>query len=668
MTTKPPRKVNAKTSTTETERETIWLNSIAVTGFKSLKQIEVPISPITVLLGSNSSGKSSIMQSILLASQNLENPTDYVFDLNGVAVTLGTYREVAHRGLPERPITFRFDFAGSSPAVPEGSISSMIFTLRTPWVEDDNRKSSIPITSCALEIKVPRRNKTRLVSSPISTSNQGVFADNLSKLRLEGTIHKSSVSQFDMANSGDVRSRMLARSAKQATEASVLDISMNLQSRSRNFSGTFFPIPQFSQNYCEIELFVHLIGCYVALKAFHRANLEGTSESRTRVHVYETNRSLTQRQDFAGLEKRVRKALSLRPEGKARKIMNLDSKEISLIFELIELHRKQKLEEATTNLEKLYKNLSATINFDELSEDGLVKAFFELNKTHYSKLFFEAVFSSLPSIRGLYEPTIERASRIESLLIEYLGSSIHYLGPLRAHSLIDQSGWSPRSRLIPFGSKGENLGKVLDSPQSKIKRLYPLPPKKSDTANSIQAKVSLISALNAWVAWFNLGSSVGVDDQAAWGTHLELDKEKMFQKGTGVSQILPVIALCLTARSGSTVMIEQPELHLHPGLQQRLGTFFALLSKTGRRFVIETHSEYLVTRLRREIAVGKIDADALGLLFVKAKKSKNGHTHTELRKASVSQSGVVPIWPEGFFDFTTEDKLDIRIAASKSEG
>jgi hypothetical protein len=72
--------------------------------------------------------------------------------------------------------------------------------------------------------------------------------------------------------------------------------------------------------------------------------------------------------------------------------------------------------------------------------------------------------------------------------------------------------------------------------------------------------------------------------------------------------------------------------------------------------------------LRREIAVGKIDADALGLLFVKAKKSKNGHTHTELRKASVSQSGVVPIWPEGFFDFTTEDKLDIRIAASKSEG
>ena len=666
--------MESRTNKSTNSQEIIWLDSIAVNGFKSLKHIEVPLSPITVLLGGNSSGKSSIMQSILLASQNLANPTDFRFDLNGVAVTLGTYKEVLHKGFSEdKQLDLKFNFAGTSTLTSGGSITSITYTLNTPKVEDDLRKSSIAVASCALEVKTPAKKKTRLVSIPISAGKQNTHSENVSALSMQGTIQRNLTSLFDIRNPGDLRSRMISRTAKTTASAPVIEIFMNLQPRARSFSGSFFPVPQFSQNTCRVELFIQIIGMYFTLKTFHTMNSEnkhpaaikGDIQPSSRVFYQHFNRTLSARQDIGRLVDRARKILNSKPKGASRHIVDLTHQEINLIIKLTDLHKRQKLEDASTNIENLYSELAANLDFDNLTESGLLKAFEQLNKTHYSKAFMDLTFSSLPAVRALYEPSVEHASEIESSLVNYLGSSVHYLGPLRAHSLIDQSGWSPRSTLIPFGSKGENLGKVLDSPESRIRSIYPLPPKGSDKSKATEEKVSLISALNAWVAWFDLGKTVGVDDQAAWGTHLELDKEKMFQKGTGVSQILPVIALSLTALPGSTVMIEQPELHLHPALQQRLGTFFALLSKTGRRFIVETHSEYLVTRLRREVAVGKIEAKDLGLLFVKKKRAKNGDTFTEIAKAPVSVSGIVPVWPQGFFDFTNEDKLDIRLAQSK---
>jgi predicted ATPase len=667
MITKQTGKNIVTTHEINSKQEVICLESIAVSGFKSLKQIAVPISPVTVLLGSNSSGKSSIMQSILLASQNLANPKDYRFELNGVAVTLGTYREVVHRGLPENtPLDLKFQFAGIFSSLPEGATSSLTFTLNAPKGGDDLRKSSVPVTACALEIKVPTKKRTRLVSSPRSDTGNNDSSDIANVLSIHGTMQKNSISVFDLAKPGDIRSRMIARTAK-ISDSVAIEISMNIQPKLQNFSGSYFPMPQFSQNNCQVELYVHLIGCYVWLKSLHLQNSEHESISKLRGGTDQRiSRSLSAREDFSRLVARVRKVLSSKAQGVNRYVMDLSQKEIGLILELVELHKKGQLEVETSNFDTLYKELAEKIDFENLTDEGFIKAFYELNKSKYFKVFGDLVFSSLPSVRGMYEPTLERASQLESSLVDYLADSIHYLGPLRAHSLVDQSGWSPRSKLIPFGTKGENLGKVLDSPESKIKANYPLPPRAAEKYRVTDAKVSLQSALNAWISWFELGKSVGVDDQAAWGAHLELDKEKMFQKGTGVSQILPVIALSLTARPGATVMIEQPELHLHPALQQRLGTFFALLSKTGRRFLIETHSEYLVTRLRREVAVGKIEPQDLGLLFVRTKRSKNGGTYTELKKAPVSKSGVVPVWPQGFFDFTNEDKLDIRLAASKS--
>lgn len=87
--------------------------------------------------------------------------------------------------------------------------------------------------------------------------------------------------------------------------------------------------------------------------------------------------------------------------------------------------------------------------------------------------------------------------------------------------------------------------------------------------------------------------------------------------GYGVSQVLPIIVDILQAPSSSTFLLQQPEVHLHPRAQAELGTFLATLVKTqDKRFIIETHSDYLLDRLRMEVRDQKsISPDEIVILY-----------------------------------------------------
>jgi predicted ATPase len=193
---------------------------------------------------------------------------------------------------------------------------------------------------------------------------------------------------------------------------------------------------------------------------------------------------------------------------------------------------------------------------------------------------------------------------------------------------------------------------------------FPVPPKQIDGEVQINY-LSLGEALKSWIVWFGLGDSFSLEDEGSWGKFLVLDREKLNQKGTGISQVLPVVALCLLAKVDSLCMIEQPELHLHPSLQQKLGTFFAYMVKSGRRVLIETHSEYLVTRLRREVAVGKLQASDLSLSFISRGEGNLEFSPTTIHQVLVSKYGLVENWPEEYYDFTADDNLDIFEATYK---
>jgi predicted ATPase len=94
--------------------------------------------------------------------------------------------------------------------------------------------------------------------------------------------------------------------------------------------------------------------------------------------------------------------------------------------------------------------------------------------------------------------------------------------------------------------------------------------------------------------------------------------------GYGVSQVLPILVDSLQERRETTqLLLQQPEVHLHPKAQAELGSFFAHTTKKhGVRFVIETHSDHLIDRIRMAIRDGKLKPQDVSLLFFERRESE----------------------------------------------
>ncbi|MCC4821032.1 AAA family ATPase, partial [Vibrio lentus] len=71
-----------------------------------------------------------------------------------------------------------------------------------------------------------------------------------------------------------------------------------------------------------------------------------------------------------------------------------------------------------------------------------------------------------------------------------------------------------------------------------------------------------------------------------------------FNLGAGMSYVAKVIILCLVAKKGDLVIIENPEIHLHPKAQAELGVFFSFIASSGIQLVVETHCEHLINKIR----------------------------------------------------------------------
>jgi hypothetical protein len=115
--------------------------------------------------------------------------------------------------------------------------------------------------------------------------------------------------------------------------------------------------------------------------------------------------------------------------------------------------------------------------------------------------------------------------------------------------------------------------------------------------------------------------------------------------GFGVSQVLPILILCFYADYGSTIILEQPELHLHPAVQADLADLFVEVIKTrGMQIILESHSEHLLRRLQRRMAEEQLDPDDAALYFV---SMENGTS--KLEELELDEYGNIHNWPHNFF-------------------
>jgi hypothetical protein len=122
--------------------------------------------------------------------------------------------------------------------------------------------------------------------------------------------------------------------------------------------------------------------------------------------------------------------------------------------------------------------------------------------------------------------------------------------------------------------------------------------------------------------------------------------------GYGVSQALPIVVQSVLATKRGLLLLQQPEVHLHPRAQAALGSFFArVVAKEGKHLVIETHSDYLLDRVRLEVAQGRLPADYVQILFFE----KQG-IETTIHEIRLDQQGNVLGAPGSYRRFFLEEE------------
>lgn len=132
--------------------------------------------------------------------------------------------------------------------------------------------------------------------------------------------------------------------------------------------------------------------------------------------------------------------------------------------------------------------------------------------------------------------------------------------------------------------------------------------------------------------------------------------------GYGVSQVLPIVVQSVLKTTSGILLLQQPEVHLHPRAQAALGTFFAeLLAAKDRTFLIETHSDHLVDRIRQEVANSTIPAEKVLILFF-----HKPHIETTVYPITLDANGNVENAPECYREFFLEEELKLlnRTAAA----
>lgn len=125
--------------------------------------------------------------------------------------------------------------------------------------------------------------------------------------------------------------------------------------------------------------------------------------------------------------------------------------------------------------------------------------------------------------------------------------------------------------------------------------------------------------------------------------------------GYGVSQSLPIIVESILRTGDARLLLQQPEVHLHPRAQAALGSFFTrLVSKQQRNFVVETHSDYLIDRVRQEIALGRISKDMVNILFF-----DRSRLETKVSMLTLDDYGNIKDAPPNYRAFFLEEEFKL---------
>lgn len=254
-----------------------------------------------------------------------------------------------------------------------------------------------------------------------------------------------------------------------------------------------------------------------------------------------------------------------------------------------------------------------------------------------------------------YDFILEALSAYNNSL-EYLRDKVKYLGPVRnsPKAYYERSNNTYNRKNSPIGINGEYIAEYIDSIGRgngfKIAYADPEGEKQEGTIHQ---------AIDKWVKYVGIGEKLKVSNISKIGYSLTLEvkgrERDLTSVGVGVSQALPVIVALLTCEPGDIFLVEQPELHLHPDAQARLADFL-ITARPDVCVVVETHSDSILARIRRRVIENKKDDNTgltnknIDIIFVKPEDNGSVGEFIEM-----SDLGKLDRWPEGFLNGTIED-------------
>ena len=135
----------------------------------------------------------------------------------------------------------------------------------------------------------------------------------------------------------------------------------------------------------------------------------------------------------------------------------------------------------------------------------------------------------------------------------------------------------------------------------------------------------------------------------------DMDFHHPVHTGFGLTQVFPIVVGALSANRNDLLLIENPEVHLHPAGQGMMGEFMAQVASAGVQVVIETHSDHVLNGIRRAVKDRVLPPENVAVHFFRPRQGDDPDSVPQVQSPSLDDEGNIDTWPVGFFDQFDKD-------------
>lgn len=617
----------------------------SVGGFKSIyNQEEFELAPLTLFTGANSSGKSTIIQSILVTAQTFQNPIkNNKVLLNGPLIRLGSFEDILSDGLKGKTtLGFSVDLDGIYSERLQDFHENDEFSQPTYYDEDEYE-----YYADGYEEDRPLEIHFTFASNPEEAES-----------KYYPPVTKLEVIDYDVPTYDSYTKTVIERSLKGIEEKKkryqIKYSEKNLDSiLQHEVTGTEF----FEDEEAESAVSKSIIGAqakgFLDMEYFSLENLNHVIANLIMdyysMHPETPTKFLNkiiEKQETREIYKEILKVFI--NEIYRAELLSVDSYNVEMINDYLDYR--------SSDLEGLLESLDLIQNVIAYGHRGMPLQ--HSIDQGFRKNFLEFIDARFP----LYTQVVpkERAFEFDiDTIKEFFLERVKYLGPLREEPKpVYTTPGSIHSSDV--GNKGEFTSFVLElNKNTQIKYISP------NSMESQQYEVKegpLVDAVIEWIKYLDVGHDLQTIDEGSIGRRLKIQLEEngrfvdLTNVGVGVSQVLPILVSSLLAERNSTLIFEQPELHLHPKVQTRLADFFLAIIHLNKQCIIETHSEHIINRLRYRAITSPKDKVPEKTLIYFVEKNQGKSSYRQIR---MNEYGNIGKWPKGFFDETESNALSI---------